>query len=402
MRSRGAINDVNGDGTDGTLVIGVAVHETETEEKMPEHDGQLADASAGNGTNVLDQDSAQASAGDDVPPPSAKRLSISMRTEVTAVASASAKTESRSRSGSVNKLRAKLPLRSQPSVPDAKAATAPASQPATTDEGEKADTPPAEVKNEDEKKMTKLNRRLSSLAKSFSQTLRRRKSGEKSKEKENSTKETKSDPSLATTTSSTSAEGEPPSPHQVPPVPALPDAATVPLPPSPGSTRTTLVKKTSSGLLSPDMVPLPASPIASAFPPSVQASAPMKIEMDGRAGDKASVRSNATTQPASPDESESASVPILERLEDVKKDEAPKDEGAGTDARLSDLKDGVKPVEPQKSGVLPESADPTPAISSTSSPILDTVTERPSAEVSTDSHQETTQDDGAASPAASL
>ena len=312
MRSRGALNEANG--AEGGLVIGVAVHETETEEVVH---GDGAGTSRGAETN--ESTSAQAAEGDDVRPPSTKRASISMRTAEVSVVASSAKTESRSRSGSVNKLRSVLPLRSQSSTSESK--PAPASVPATSptpvvEESPKVEVTDPEGKADEGAKKAKLGRRLSSLAKSFSQTLRRKKSEEKTKEKEKIASKGKSDASLASaTTSSTSAENEPPSPQPAPPVPALPEAATVPLPPSPASKPAQLLKKTSSSLLSPDMIPLPASPLTASFSPSVQT--PMRIEIDNRTGDKASLKSNATTVPGSPDDSASNSVPILEKLDGV-------------------------------------------------------------------------------------
>lgn len=306
MRSRGALNEANN--SEGTLVIGVAVHETETEEAAHEDEPGLSE-----GAEATASTSDRTGEGEEGRFASIKRASISMRTaEVSVVAPASTKSESRSRSGSVNKLRSVLPLRSQNSTSESRPMPAPASGPPTPamEESPKLEVTDAEGKIDDSAKKAKIGRRLSSLAKSFSQTLRRKKSDERTKERGTITNKGMFDAPLATATgSSSSVEKDLPSPTPVPPVPVPSDAVTEPLPPSPSSKPAALVKKVSSSLLAPDMVALPASPVASSFSST---RSPMRIDTDNRS-DKAS----ATASPASPNESFSNSIPILEKLDGV-------------------------------------------------------------------------------------
>ncbi|KAL5504602.1 hypothetical protein ACEPAH_7265 [Sanghuangporus vaninii] len=217
MRSRGAINEILPDAE--ALVIGVAVHEATTEETTtidtsghgggsPGEEEQQKGArvgSVGGGDQTNSESKAEVSNGESPSPateagPSGRRMSITFSAAVSAGAP---KTEvTRSRSGSINKLRGKLPLRSQnrtagPSTDVKQAGTGTTDDPGAVSgaeegaekEGGKGPSAIAGAKS---------SRRISYIAKVLAQRFRGRKSdeecekdkgkgsggGEKEKEKE--------------------------------------------------------------------------------------------------------------------------------------------------------------------------------------------------------------------------
>ncbi|KAL5483263.1 hypothetical protein ACEPAI_8493 [Sanghuangporus weigelae] len=207
MRSRGAINEILPD--DEALVIGVAVHEATTEESTTIDTSDHGGGSLGQGerqkgagvgtVNGGDQTNSELKAevgnGEALAPapateagPSSRRMSITFSA---AVSAGTPKTDvTRSRSGSINKLRGKLPLRSQNHT------AAPSTGIKQADTSTKGDSGAASGAEEGAEKeggkgpgviaSAKSSRRISYIAKVFAQRLRGRKSdeeGEKDKGK---------------------------------------------------------------------------------------------------------------------------------------------------------------------------------------------------------------------------
>ncbi|KAL5521334.1 hypothetical protein ACEPAG_9258 [Sanghuangporus baumii] len=205
MRSRGAINEIVPD--DEALVIGVAVHEATTEESttidITDHGGgspRQGERQKGAGVGTVDggnqtNSESKAEVGNRETPapateagPSGRRMSITFSA---AVSAGTPKTEvTRSRSGSINKLRGKLPLRSQNHT------AAPSTDVKQAGTGTTGDSGAASGAEEGAEKeggkgpgviaSSKPSRRISYIAKVLTQRLRGRKSdeeGEKDKGK---------------------------------------------------------------------------------------------------------------------------------------------------------------------------------------------------------------------------
>lgn len=320
IRSRGALNEMDPADTGSSVIIGV-VHEATTTVKAAE-----ADMIAENESGVAPDSGMQA----DLAP--SRRMSMTITAEISAAAPIST---SRSRSGSIIKLRSKRSQTndvktSQPQLP---------SEPMPGDNSGSGDNagldtlfvPAVAAADSSNTKglSQKQSRRLSQLAKTLAQKLRRSLSSDnstmlaslvkdKEKEKGKGTAEqkvSKAQPTIAAEDSLSKRQKPPP--PLTPPLPSVrvdeavsasksptvEVAAGIPLPPSPSFTSyPPPFSPAFPGVISAAMIPLPPSPVTSITPQSRQSQAEgatgnvAEGAEEGAEDDAVSVKSGAPTE----------------------------------------------------------------------------------------------------------